>query len=232
MFKFLVLFCFLGVAFAAPAPADQQANVDLCGQQLFLIGDRNKQALPVNLEQMEGHCTVLENAQSCISNYSDSYLDGMAKQVTSLLVKGSISPVNDQCHSEANRNIFLSHTRCFNHDLQSLHSCMEGYIDNLQALSNAPKDSKVPLTCCNYYNFRKCILDKLTANGGDICSQNSIDYMRIMLDGYASEVLGLLCKHTPPESETCTNMSLPDKPTDMVRTKSILPPFIQAFESF
>jgi hypothetical protein len=222
--------CLLGLALATPVP-DREAAVDLCGQRLFLIGDRNKLALPINLEQMEPHCNLLRQSQGCISNYSNTYLDGMAKQVTSLLVKGAIAPVNTQCDGETNRLGFIGHTQCYNTNFQSLHTCMENYIDNLQGLSIAPKDDKIPLTCCNYYTFRNCIIDQLNANG-DVCAEDDVNYMRIMLDGFASEVLGLLCKHTPAGSPTCTTLTSPTKPVDMVRTKSILLPLINAFSNF
>jgi len=206
-------------------------GVDVCGQELFLIGDLNKEKLPETLEEMETHCNGLRSAQRCITNYSNSCLQAMPKQVTSLLVKGATSEIGHMCNTTELRQEFISHSQCFNKDFGNLHFCMENYIDKLQGLHKAKKEDKIPLTCCNYYNFRNCIMERLGKNG-NICAQPDLDYMSNMLKGYSIDVLDLLCGHTPPNSDLCNVLISPDKDAGMVRTKSILPPLVHVFSHF
>jgi len=237
MFKaLLVLACCYGVAVANPliagCGAERETEVDNCGQKLFLIGDRSLSYLPTNLEQMTSHCSQLSDSQNCIQNYSNVCVDGMAKQVLQMLVKGAQGQVVNQCDGDLNRQNFLTHTPCYNHKFNDMHICMENYIDHLQGLIGASKDQKIPLTCCHYYTFKSCIIDMLKLNPAGTCSASDLTYMGDMLDGFASEVLGLLCKNTQPDSDVCTTMAAPIKPASMARTSSILPPFVHSFQNF
>jgi len=226
-----VLACCYGMALANPVGCGE-SEVDNCGQKLFLIGDRSLTYLPTNMEQMDSHCNQLLDSHSCIANYSESCVNAMAKQVVQLLAKGASGQVSNQCEGDNNRQSFLSHTPCYNHKFNDMHVCMEDYIDNLQSLVNMAKDDKIPFTCCHYYNFRKCIIDMLKLNPAGTCTEGDLTYMGDMLDGFASEVLGLLCKNTQPGSTVCSTMPIPEKASGTSRTKSILPPFIHAFEKF
>lgn len=44
----------------------------------------------------------------------------------------------------------------------------------------------------NYYKFHDCIIDSLKTQGDGVCSAADRDYMSAMLNGFASDVLGLL----------------------------------------
>jgi hypothetical protein len=228
----IVIACLIAVVYGQSTVCTeaQAQDLDTCGQNLFMLGDRMKTSLPINDEQLMPYCTSLKQSHRCISNYSDVCLDGMAKQVVGLLLKGATKVINLQCETDASKAEFLSHTACFNKDFPALHTCMENYIDKLQGLSKATKEDKIPLTCCNFYAFRDCIAKNLEAQPA--CTDADRKYMFDMLNGFASEVLDLLCGHTPPQSDLCNVLISPTKDAGLARCKSILPPFITTFSNF
>jgi len=231
MLAFVALAAIIGSAMAV-CPTVRTTDMDMCGRRLFLIGDRSKDGLPTTLEGMETHCSQLQLSQRCIANYTSECLEAMPKQVTGLLLKGAGVEVVKQCADAEKRAEFILHTPCYNADWNNMHTCMENYIDKLQGVGNAKKDDKIPLTCCNYYKFHNCIINNLVAKGDAVCTLADRNYMSAMLNGFAAEVLGLLCGHTPPNSDLCNVLISPDKAAGLERTLSMLPPFINAFSNF
>jgi len=217
---------------ASICPDNRATEMDLCGRSLFMLGDRSLLGLPTTIDEMEIQCNSFSTSQRCISNYTSQCLEAMPKQVTGLLLKGAGAEVSKMCNGQPNRQGFITHTSCFNADWNSLNTCMESYIDVLQGVGNAKKDDKIPLTCCNYYRFHDCIINSLVSQGDATCTLANRNYMSAMLNGYASEVLGLLCGHTPPNSALCDVLVSPAKSAGVARTMSMLPPFINAFANF
>jgi len=225
----VVLFLLSGVAWAVEPCTDAMVEeVDKCGQTLYLIGQTGTK-LPTSMEEMENLCVKLKSSQTCILDYSNNCLESLAKQVTTTIVKSATQQTSGYCDTEEQRQEFISHTTCYNEDIEKLHQCMESHIDRLEGLSKAPKAEKIPLTCCNFYKFRNCIISNITRIGEPVCSRSDATFMTNILNGFSAELLDLLCGTTPENCEACKTLVSPIKDEGKPRSKSILPPFIKTF---
>jgi len=84
----------------------------------------------------------------------------------------------------------------------------------------------------NYYLLKECILNEVEKEGKPLCTEeNQVEIERIV-DGYAHDVLALICGDYTEDSDKCVKLTpkTPKKLSSQRRPKSLLPPFIAILE--
>lgn len=61
---------------------------------------------------------------------------------------------------------------------------------------------RIPLSCCNYYKFKQSAITFLTGK----CAESVVQEMEVLIDGYAHDVLQLLCGDYTEESDKCSKI--------------------------
>jgi len=76
--------------------------------------------------------------------------------------------------------------------------------------------------------FKECVLTEVEREGKPICTEaNHVEIERI-IDGYAHDVLALICGDYTEDSDKCVKLvdKTPKRLSSQQRPKSLLPPFI------
>ena len=80
--------------------------------------------------------------------------------------------------------------------------------------------------------MKNCIMSS-AENEKNVCSESNVDEIERIVDGYAFDVLQLLCGDYTEDSDKCVKLlpKTPKKLSTQKRTKSMLPPFINILNS-
>lgn len=81
--------------------------------------------------------------------------------------------------------------------------------------------------------MKDCILDSIRRQGPPICTEDNLTEYERLIDGYAIEILNLLCGDHTEDSDKCEKIvkQTPAKLASQRKPKSLLPPFIRNLEN-
>ena len=81
--------------------------------------------------------------------------------------------------------------------------------------------------------MKSCILKSTEKHSKSTCSETNVEEIERIIDGYAFDVLQLICGDYNEESDKCVVMlpKTPKRLPSQKRPKSILPPFINILDS-
>ena len=148
------------------------------------------------------------------------------------MIRGASKEVERICSGTKNRTELLQNTGCLNHQKKQLDKCMKEYIIAVDGLEKADVRDKIPGSCCTFYSFSECVDHQLHTADKKKCAITSRQYINQMMSTFASDVLNLLCRQTPKGSAACQQFKAPKTTSRTGKAKSILVPFVKAFDSF
>ncbi|CAG2179059.1 unnamed protein product [Oppiella nova] len=222
-----------GQAASNKAFCKSSTSADTCLMHLLLIGDP-KYVFPENMDSMNKQCSGVKSYEKCIKDYASKCLPSFPKQVTSVMAYGVAKTNKGYCSNKRRKEAFISIGKCGNKVKSKVDVCMRQYIDNLQGSENHPDvKERIPLACCNYYRLKGCIMNHVETQGQPLCSESVATEIENIVDGYANEVLNLLCGDYTEESDKCVKL-LPKTPKKLPAQKppkSLLLPLINIIAS-
>ncbi|CAG2109084.1 unnamed protein product [Medioppia subpectinata] len=202
--------------------------LDTCLMNLLLIGDP-KYVFPVSMPQMDTQCRTIRGYEKCIKDYSSKCLKAFPKQVTSVLAYGVAKTNKGYCSNKKRKESFIMIGECANKMKSPMDKCMFQYIDRLQGAENYRNvKMRLPMACCEYYKMKQCILGHIEREGKPLCTDSVYNEAERLIDGYAFDVLQLICGDYTEDSDKCQNSvpKTPKKLSSQKRTKSLLLPLI------
>lgn len=173
----------------------------------------------------------LRRVKTCVNSYTSSCLRGLSRTASVLLVRGAAKEVDRICSESGNRTDLMRHTPCLNHHKKRLDECMTDYMLRVSLLSKVHAGDKIPGACCTFYSFCECVDRVIPSSGTQKCPQATRHYISLMMQSLASDVVSLLCRRTPKDAPICSSVP-PPSTSSSPDSKSLLLPFVRAFESF
>jgi len=112
--------------------------------QEFILTGQILRLIKLLLEFQYRNITELHQ---CVKRFSRDCLPRFAQQVTNLLLFGVSKANKPLCINDANKLAFTKISKCGNINIESKHSCMDQFIDNLKETESESGDKKIPLVC-------------------------------------------------------------------------------------
>lgn len=90
--------------------------------------------------------------------------------------------------------------------IEEVHQGMDRFIDIVETVRDTVQESdlKVPYVCCYVYDMRNRILDKIISR--NICTQDSVTYVKNLIDGAFHDALDLACGPHVMGSSKCKSL--------------------------
>ncbi|KAH9522185.1 hypothetical protein DERF_005783 [Dermatophagoides farinae] len=199
MMMVTMLSSIITIVIATAAECDAK-KVDKCMLEMTIIGD-SRLRFPTNQTMMNDRCRQMRHLEHCVKDYSKNCLAERASQTVSVLIYG-ITKTNKAFCSKKRRPSYLRIGRCANSQPELFATIMNRMTKAFHAIKSHPKETiRIPLACCNYYQFKDSIMQLVEK----ICP-NEYDDVETLLDGYANDVLNLICGDYTADSDKCDSI--------------------------
>ncbi|XP_054169301.1 uncharacterized protein LOC128966477, partial [Oppia nitens] len=189
-------------------------------------------SFPTTRDDLKEYCRDVKDAKDLSIKYSDDCLEGTSQTLLSL-ANYNFDKVNKQYCSKngKKKNDFLSWGKCGNVAQPKLRTCWSKMI-NVLAVTNKVRNekSKVPIICCNYYEWVRCTVNSLKEKGLSVCSNDAINGFESHIRKSSVDSMNLICSKYEDDSTKCSSLmkELPDsKPKKLYKT-----PYLYIFEIF
>ncbi|CAG2166997.1 unnamed protein product [Oppiella nova] len=187
-------------------------------------------SFPKTREDLKEYCR--HDARELSKKYSDDCLEGTSQ---TLLTLGNYNfdKVNKQYCSKSGKkkDAFVSWGSCGNSARPKLGVCWTKMISVLAVANKVRNDkSKVPIVCCNYYEWVRCTVSALKEKASTTCSKEAIDGYESHIRKSTVESMNLICSKYEDDSAKCASLmtELPNtKPKKLYKT-----PYLYIFEIF
>lgn len=209
-----------------------------------MVFGRRDVRLPKNTNEMVPHCQEEFDAEECIKNYAKRCLPAFERQLSRMLILGAGQVLRKRCKAEGTKE-YLSHYKCIQSSINSLHDSMDQLVHTLMLIADLPNnDVKIPSSCCSFARFLDTAnaIIKKTCSSYDKTAEEYIGTKTIR--GYVGDLLDLSCQGYDTNSEKCAKVKIPNggfewKNNTLVRIatvqmpknkpNSVVWPFLQIF---
>lgn len=132
-------------------------ELDKCLPKLVVYGDRNFSP-PKSEEQMDKHCSLLDDNLKCVSSYSRECLPSFARNLYSVVTRRLKTQFAKRCKSKDGRRDFLNLMACADLKyMEPAHKCMDSFIAHLEHIGQGSQNRQIELSCCTFQIFQDCI---------------------------------------------------------------------------
>lgn len=139
-------------------------------------------------------------------SFGKTCLQEMPKQGNSVAAYGMSRAIAGACKTPASRKLLYQSLGCFNPVSKSMRKELSAFReDMIRASFFEDNKPKILAACCSYFNHSTALVKA----GSGICDHKKRKYLEKFVNGFASEVLDLICPNTSPGSEKCASLVLP-----------------------
>lgn len=206
--------------------AEESRKFDQLISRVTIIGNANA-SFPTTVSESSSWCSQVKESVKLTKDFSKKCLDGIARQVTSLISYGIAKHQKKVCRSVKSRTEAANKLKCLNGNYFALNSHMEKYIDDYQRSIDLPSKSKLPGLCCAFHSFSMAVKQE----AGKTCPDDSVKYFLGYIKAFSSDAIELLCSGYTSSSPACVSLQLPQKSQSIPRTQSFLPPLLMSLSS-
>ncbi|XP_075675882.1 uncharacterized protein LOC113798716 isoform X1 [Dermatophagoides pteronyssinus] len=170
--------------------SNQQSNncdrkaVDHCMLEMTIIGDP-KQRFPIDLDTMNERCRQMKRLEKCVRNFAQNCLQSDSR--------------NTHFFLSERKPAYISIGNCANPLMIELSKIINTFTRSLHGVRYYPeKNLRIPLLCCNYFLFKRSILNVIDEN----CLQTH-DEVEHLIDGYGNDLVNFICNDYTEDSDKC-----------------------------
>ncbi|KAH9408402.1 hypothetical protein TYRP_012075 [Tyrophagus putrescentiae] len=216
---------------AAPPKKKDQCNknvFDTCADRLMMIGDKEF-TFPETIDAMTTRCKEVKTKERCTKDFSQNCLRGDTKNSISVLMYGIAKTNKGYCTNVKRKNVFTSFGKCANTNKKGLEKIFEQMNRDFHGIKSFEDPKlRIPLACCNYFKFKQNVVNLLTGR----CSDSNVREAETLIDGYAHDILQLLCGDYTEESDRCNKIiGKTPKYSKPLNYKVFLLPLVDILES-
>lgn len=205
---------------------EESSKFDSLISRVTIIGNANA-SFPTTIAESSSWCAQVKDSVKFTKDFSKKCLDGIARQVTSLISYGIAKHQKKVCRSIKSRTEAANKLKCLNGNYARLNGHMEKYIDDYQRSIDLPSKSKLPGLCCAFHSFSTAVKQE----AGKTCPDDSVKYFLGYIKAFSSDAIELLCSGYTSSSPACLSLQLPKKSHSIPRTQSFLPPLLMSLSS-
>lgn len=206
--------------------SEESKKFDLLTSRVTILGNSNA-SFPTTVSEAASWCSQAKESVKFTKDFSKKCLDGIARQVASLIAYGVSKHQKKVCKSVKTRTEAANKLKCLNSNYFILNAHMEKYIDDYQRSIALPAKSKLPGLCCSFHSFSHSARNEASK----VCPDDAVKYFMSYIKAFSSDAIELLCSGYTPSSPSCIQLQLPNKPNSISRTKSFLPPLLMSLAS-
>ncbi|XP_054155321.1 uncharacterized protein LOC128953825, partial [Oppia nitens] len=201
--------------------------------KLMGLGNSGRK-FPENNDELKKFCDENEVYLVDIDIYKNKCMDGLSKQVTSVLIYSGKNAIKQFCRKSNSKVAeLLRASKCANKGSAEINKCYTQLIDKLLGIQNT-KDhkKKIPQVCCSYHNLlNECMPERLKRI--DVCLPKILQTIIDFVNSIGGNALNLFCgEYNTDGSDKCQYLEAPPKKLkSQRRTKSFALPAIDVFQS-
>ncbi|KAI1286857.1 hypothetical protein HDE_10468 [Halotydeus destructor] len=202
--------------------------IDQASLRMLFYGDR-KSWLPLSADDMVNRfCVRTKEAEAQVRAYAKKCLKPFAKQVIGMIVYAAGRQMKKYCDNEVNQATIIRHSQCSkDKDFEPVHKCLDTFVLKLESIRDSIQnlDLKLPYTCCQFHQYKECIVRE-TRNLG--CGSESIEFAKSFIDEVSSDALDLTCINYEEGNANCDKLA--PLALNAVRfSVSIVPPLVDIY---
>lgn len=206
--------------------SEESKKFDLLTSRVTILGNANA-SFPTTVAEATSWCSQAKESVKFTKEFSKKCLDGISRQVASLIAYGISKHQKKVCKSVKTRTEAANKLKCLNSNYFILNAHMEKYIDDYQRSIALPAKSKLPGLCCSFHSFSMSAKNEASK----VCPDDAVKYFLSYIKAFSSDAIELLCSGYTSSSPSCIQLQLPNKPQSIVRTRSFLPPLLMSLAS-
>lgn len=170
----------------------------------------------------------LKALDKCVKEYTQNCMSKTAKQSISVLLY-SISKTNKgYCSGKKRKEALLDLSKCCSANKSKLDEFMDIMTREFHGIRNYRESKlRIPLACCSYFKFKRNVIDLVQQK----CSNQATE-MEGLIDGYAHDILNLVCGDYSEDSDKCKTIeSKTPKWKKPLESKNFVLPLADIFDS-
>lgn len=143
------------------------SDLDKCLPKLVIYGDRNLEP-PKSEQQLDKHCSDIDDNLKCVSSYSRQCLPPFARNIYSVMTRRLKTQFARRCKSKEGRRDFINLMQCGDRQyMEPAHKCMDAFVAHLEHInqitnSNSQAESQnkqIEFVCCTFQLFQECVFE-------------------------------------------------------------------------
>lgn len=171
-------------------------ELDRCLPKLVVYGDRNFEP-PRNDDQLDRHCSLLDDNLKCVSSYSRECLPPFARNLYSVVTRRLKGQFAKRCKSKEGRADFLNLMACADlKHMEPAHRCMDAFIAHLEHIGAGQQNRQIELTCCTFQLFQDCIFTvskRMQCAERRVTADKSIEYVKTIINSMGGDMMEFMC---------------------------------------
>jgi len=187
---------------------------------------------PESRRQLNEYCKISKASNEYAKLYGQTCLTSTSQTLMSLFVYNFERTNKQYCAKNGKlKDEFVEWAKCGNNAKTKMLKCWDKMLlvmANTKKVKNSK--SKIPIICCNYYEWTKCTIKEMKEMGSATCPQNSVDGYDQHIKKASVDAMNLICKRYEDNDEKCNSLyeQLPKtKPANLRKT-----PLLYIFDVF
>jgi len=201
-------------------------ELDLCAATL-LVFTQNPSGIAITDNELNKQCGYLREADTCLRNFTKRCTTPLQRELISFVTEGSSRLLKEYCSVGTQlRQSYLKHAPCLNQAQKTQKTCMKDLQAALETVANVEWDKRIPVGCCSYRRFSKCVENKVESR----CGKEAVEFMKLLLRMALSRLPDIICQGYGAENQECRAL-LPPAGTNPkgARSNSVLSRLFSAY---
>lgn len=219
---------YLGIAVAllGSLPKDVLGNgchlreLDFCAAAAAGI---NK--VPVTDEEIDRCCSMTKEVKHCVFSFFDRCATPLQREIINFITEGPIKIAERFCvKGDELRNQYLQQAGCLAKAQPNAKVCFEDVRAGLERLEVAKFDDRIPMACCIYRRYRRCVIGVIEKQ----CGKEIIEFGELVAKMIIGNTVNVVCQSY--DSNPICNAILPLPGTKATgHSKSILSKLLSVY---
>ncbi|XP_076306568.1 uncharacterized protein LOC143223053 [Tachypleus tridentatus] len=176
-------------------------EIDVCGAGL--LQSIQAQEFPQSEEDLNRECSQIQEAGSCLSNYTKTCMTPVQREIFGFLSEGPEHLMDEYCKSGTSiREQYLKNAACLNGAFDENQICFQDLQTALETITGTKFENRVTVGCCTYRRFESCFRDNLESK----CGKEAVDFIQELLRTAVSRLPDVICTGFDSQTSECTSV--------------------------